>query len=290
VESRLEIIIKSCLYGLRVGVASPAEQYAACRVIEATGVVLGGGADAFCEQIESPLKRIIIMAGRATPVRAGALRALSLCNFMCASDDVTTESLLDLCEAVAAAEYRNDPVPAFLRATALDCWALLSTTIQDIYVADRDDTYMGRGLVLLPLLKECLEDTNADLRSAAGECVALIHECRLNLGLDDAASTTERRFRRGSWDGSEWEVIMDEVKQRIAELSVESGHHMSKKAKKAQRATFREFMSTIVDDDSPCEVVTFRGGNLTLRSWREIIQLNFIRHCLQGAFQIQLRK
>merc|ERR1712008_561102 len=30
------------------------------------------------------------------------------------------------------------------------------------------------------------------------------------------------------------------------------------------------------------------GGKLTLNSWKEIIRLNFIRHCLQGGFQIQL--
>ncbi len=83
-------------------------------------------------------------------------------------------------------------------------------------------------------------------------------------------------------------MIMDEVKQRVAELSVESGKHMSKKAKKEQRQTFREFMSTIVDDESPNEVVAFRGGQMTLNNWREIIQLNFIRHCLQSGFQVQL--
>ena len=81
---------------------------------------------------------------------------------------------------------------------------------------------------------------------------------------------------------------MDEVKQRISELSVESSHHMSKKAKKEQRQTFREFMATIVDDEPPCEVVAFRGGTLTLNSWKEVVQLNFVRHCLQGGFQIQL--
>jgi len=120
--------------------------------------------------------------------------------------------------------------------------------------------------------------------------MALIHEARLNLGIteDEGENASERRFRRGSWDGSEWEVLMDEVKQRIAELSVESGYHMSKKAKKEQRATFREFQATIVDDERPEEVVSFRGGNITLKTWREIIQLNFIRHCLQGGFQIQL--
>jgi hypothetical protein len=63
---------------------------------------------------------------------------------------------------------------------------------------------------------------------------------------------------------------------------------MSKKDKKDQRKTFREFTTTIVDDESPCEVIAFRGGQLTLESWREIIQLNFIRHCLQSGFQAQL--
>ena len=81
---------------------------------------------------------------------------------------------------------------------------------------------------------------------------------------------------------------MDEVKQRIAELSVESSHHRSKQAKKEQRSNFRDFNNTIVDDESPEEIVNWRGGKLTLNSWKEIIQLNFVRHCLQGGFQIQL--
>jgi hypothetical protein len=81
---------------------------------------------------------------------------------------------------------------------------------------------------------------------------------------------------------------MDEVKQRITDLSVESSHYMSKQQKKKQRATFRDFMHTIVEDESPNEVVNWRGGKLTLTSWKDIIQLNFVRHCLQGGFQIQL--
>ena len=83
---------------------------------------------------------------------------------------------------------------------------------------------------------------------------------------------------------------MDELKQRVAELAVESGHHMSKKAKKQQKATFREILATVVDDEAPSHVVSFRSGgaDLVLTSWREIIQLNFVRHCLQGGFQVQL--
>jgi hypothetical protein len=203
---------------------------------------------------------------------------------------------MDLCEKVGAEKFRGEKVSPLLRAAALDSWSLLATTFHDAHIAHgdaNDDSYaddLGRGLILLPLLASCLESPDVGLRSSAGECVAYIHECRLNLGLDEdeAENVTQRLFRRGSWDGSEWEVLMDEVKQRIGELSVESGHHMSKKTKKEQRSTFREYMATIVDDESPTEEVNFRGGKLKLTSWKEIIQLNFVRHCLQGGFQVQL--
>jgi len=283
-------LVPACLYGLRGGIAKPAEQYAACRVLEATALILGGDNDEYFESIEKHLRRVVMTTTRAVQVRGAALRTLSMANFICSTDTDTTQSLLNLCEEVCAPEYRNESVTSILRATALDCWALLSTTMHDAFIAGDDDFQTGRGLQILPLLKHCLDHTSVELRSAAGECVALIHESRLKLGVEkeDCDNASDRRYRRGSWDGSEWEVLMDEVKQRVAELSVESGRHMSKKAKKEQRATFREFMATIVDDEPPEEVITFRGGTLELHSWKEVVQLNFIRHCLQGGFQIQL--
>jgi hypothetical protein len=281
-------IFKACLFGLRVG--QPAEQYAACRVLEAASVIMGSDQDQWCEQLDRPLRRVVMTTSKAVPVRMAALRAMAMTVFISSSDVAVTEAVLDLCQEVAAPQYRNEDTPVALRGTGLDCWALLATTLVDFRLAGQDDIQMGRGLEILGLLKDCLETTSVDLRSAAGECVSLIHETRLNMGIaaDEGENTTARRFRRGSWDGSEWEVLMDEVKQRIAELSVESGYHLSKKAKKQQRATFREFMGTIVEDEAPEEIITFRNGNLTLTNWREIIQLNFVRHCLQGGFQIQL--
>ena len=143
---------------------------------------------------------------------------------------------------------------------------------------------------MLPLLKECLENEGSpDLRTSAGECVTFIHECRIQLKDEDGENTTERKYQQASWEGTDWEVIMDEISQRVSELAVQSGHHMSKKAKKAQRATFREYMATLLEDESPEEAVSMRNeGSLTLTSWREIVQLGFIRSSLQSGFQIQL--
>jgi hypothetical protein len=291
-------LCEACMSSLRGGSgnASPAEQYAACRVIEACSVVLGEDRDDVVEMWNEPLKKVVNATGRATQVRVAALRCLSMIHFICGTDCLEDQedcsAVMDLCEKVGAEKFRGEKVHPLLRAAALDCWALLATTFHDARIAAgdaNDDTIaLGRGLTLLPLLASCLESTDVGLRSSAGECVAYIHECRLSLGENEAENVTERRFRKGSWDGSEWEVLMDEVKQRVAELSVESGHHMSKKTKKEQRAAFRDIMSTIVDDESPEEEVNFRGGKLSLTSWKEIIQLQFVRHCLQSGFQVQL--
>lgn len=285
----------ACAHSLRSGQSSASEQYAACRVLEAASVALGANEEDWVESIDKPLRRAVMATARAVPVRAAALRALSLSAVICAANDtVVGESLQDLCEAVAAPQYRNQAVPASLRAAALDCWALLATLQDDLHLAGQDDVQMGRGLALLELLKDCLDDPSVELRSAAGQCLALVHEARLHLGVTDddseaAANATARRYQQGSWEGSQFEVLMDEVRQRVAELSVESGHHLSKKAKKEQRATFREYMATIVDDEAPEQEIHFRSnGSLTLQTWKEIVQLNFVRHCLQSGFQIQL--
>ena len=278
----------ACLYSLRAG--SPSEQYAACRVLEATAVVFQGDQDEWIHSMEKQLHRTVQITSRATVVRAAALRAWSMSVFIGSSEIEATHALLDVCEDVAQDSYRNESVPATLRAMALDCWTLLATTLSEYAVAGNDHVSHGRGLSLLPLLKNCLEhEASSDLRAAAGECIAFIHECRLSLHTESGENTTERRFQQGSWEGTDWEVTMDEIRQRVSELAVQSGHHMSKKAKKAQRATFREYVATIVDDEPPEELVAMRNeGSLTLTSWKEIVQLGFIRAALQGGLQIQL--
>jgi Interferon-related developmental regulator (IFRD) len=282
-----ETLLQFCMSSLRNG--SAAEQYAACRCLEAQAVVLGSDRDDYFEAVEPNLKRVVMMTARASMVRAAALRALSVANFICSTDDVSTDALLDLTEDVAGTTYRQQNVPASLRATALDCWALLATTVQEFYISGGDEDTTGRGLSLLPLLLSCLHDSSSmELRSAAGQSMALIHEFRLSLGDEDGETTTERKYGKGGWDGSFYEDVVYEIQQRVTELSNQSGHSISKKAKKEQRSAFRDFLNTIVDNESPKDTVLFRGGSLELTCWKDIVQLQFIRHCLQGGFQIQI--
>jgi Interferon-related developmental regulator (IFRD) len=288
VNDSIDALRTAALYSLRVG--QPAEQYAACRVLQVASILLGDNQEDWVRSIEETLRRIVMTTSRPTMVRAAALAAWSMAVFINVSDTAEAEGLMDLCEQVAQDQYRNQETPLALRATALDAWALQATTIDDFYLSGQDDSQIGRGVALLELLKDCLEVSSVDVRSAAGQALSLIHESRLHLGVgeDETENATERRYAQGTWEGSDQEVIMDEVKQRIAELAVESGKHLSKKTKKEQRATFREYQATLVDDESPDEDLNVRNCDLTLTSWRAIIQMNNVRQALQGGFQIQL--
>ena len=215
---------RACLHSLRQQ-QQPSEQYAACRCLEAASVVLGAQEDEWVESLDQPLRRTVLMTTKATAVRMAALRALSMAVFVGATETETTEALMDLCEQicfptsatagtdvtsldddndeeVAAASNKNKnrnreetATPTSLRATALDCWALLATTVHDFYLAGQDDTQMGRGLALLSQLAQCLEDSNSsnngslDLRSAAGRMPGLDSRSALE-------SRCGRRWRR----------------------------------------------------------------------------------------------
>jgi len=288
-DARLEIVQACRSSGLERG---PAEQYAACRVLEALALILPSHYveddedNSHAQQIQSMLRRVVMATGRAPLVRGAALRAMSLTAFV-SGDEVIVEGLMDICEEVMATKWRGQEVPSALRATALDCWTLLSTAISSVYVSGKSDLHTGRGCLLLdPLLLGCLDSPHAELRAAAGECVVVIHEARA-----EVLQQEEEWNASEPWEGSEWEEAMDEMQQRMAELATESTKHMSKRAKKQQRATFRDFLGTISEqEEAPEETITLKGGALTLSltTWGDLVRLNFIRHCLQGGFQMQL--
>lgn len=304
VGQQTEGILAGCFLSMRIG--NPSEQYAACRVIEALAVILASSTtwtEGIYREVEKYLLKLISSTHRASAVRAAAFRALGMVVFWGDEDEeddrIITEATMDLCEQVAQKEYRGHTVSPMLRGAALSVWTVLATTLHDVYVSGRDDVSTGRGLLLLPLLLECLEQTeDLSLRASAGQCVTYIHAARVALGVVDedrtkngektTLNTTQRQYQQGSWEGSEWEGIMAEIEQTISDLSTQSGHHLSKKAKKEQRAYFRDYLATIQDNEDPEEVVQFRAGTLELTSWKDIVVLQFFRRCLQGGFQLQL--
>ena len=297
VENYRDALLESCLqYALYKGSSTPAEQYAACRVLEAMGVLIGSDHDLY-EQTSKRLTRTIQSTHRASAVRTAALRALGMIVF-CGDDvdDVIVESVMDLCETIIlASEYRGQPTPISLKAGALQVWTVLATSLHVLYVSGNDDATTGRGLPLLSKIVECLDSESTSesalqLKEAAGQAAVYIHDARLRLGADESqvANATDAQYKLGSWEHTEYEDIMEEITQSVYQLAHASGHYMSRKAKKEQRQVFRDYLGTLQDNEDPVHVVQFRGGSLELTTWKDVIALEYMRRCLQGGFQVQL--
>ena len=291
------LIEACCQHVLYRGTSSPSEQYAACRVLEALGVLTENSHDLY-EEISKRLMRTIHSTHRATPVRSAALRALGMV-VLCGGDemdDLITESVMELCETIITTpDYRGQTTPPVLQAAAFQVWTILATTLHEWYVSGKDDGTTGRGLPLLPTILQCLEDESTSesalqRKEAAGQAVVYIHDARLRLGADESQveNTTDAQYKLGSWENTEYEDIMEEITQSVYQLAHASGHHMSKKAKKEQRSVFRDFLNLLQDNETPDHVVQFRGGSLELTTWKDIITLEYMKRCLQGGFQIQL--
>ncbi|KAL3919736.1 MAG: hypothetical protein SGILL_003604 [Bacillariaceae sp.] len=297
VEQYRDNLLESCLqYALYKGSSSPAEHYAACRVLEALGVLIGSDHDLY-EQTSKRLIRTIQSTHRASAVRTAALRALGMIVF-CGDDvdDVIVESVMDLCETIIlASDFRGQPTPTNLKAGAFQVWTVLATSLHILYVAGSDAATTGRGLPLLPIVLECLENESTSesalqLKEAAGQAVVYIHDARLMLGADESQveNTTDAQYKLGSWEHTEYEDIMEEISQAVYQLAHASGYHMSRKAKKEQRQVFRDYLGMLQDNEDPVHVVQFRGSSLELTTWKDVIALEYMRRCLQGGFQIQL--
>ena len=122
-------------------------------------------------------------------------------------DSLEVGNLMDFCEAVAAERFRGQTVDASLQATALECWTLLGTCPSDSDLAVVGNFSGNRACVtMLPLFQKCLEEADSSpshmhLKSACGECVALIHEARLDLGAEgedvEELNTTQQRYQKG---------------------------------------------------------------------------------------------
>ena len=161
--------------------STPAEQYAACRVVEASSVILIGrcwdriddddNGMVVVDALHGPLVKIVNATGRATQVRVASLRCLAMIHFLSSGggggrnttnndyhcfeeeedndhdgDDATMESVLKLCEQLSSGKkYRGEEVPWSLRAGALDCWSLLGSVLHDVRVAGGNGNRISNG-------------------------------------------------------------------------------------------------------------------------------------------------
>ena len=129
--------------------------------------------------------------------------------FICGSstDSLEVGNLMDFCKAAVVESFCGQIVNASLRATAPECWTLLGTCLSDSDLAGVNNFRGNRVCVtMLLIFQKFLEEADSSpshthLKSVCGECVALIHEARLDLGSKgedvEELNKTQQRYQKG---------------------------------------------------------------------------------------------
>ncbi|GJR33686.1 (R)-mandelonitrile lyase-like protein [Tanacetum coccineum] len=161
----------------------------------------------------------------------------------------------------------------------VSAWSFLLTTT-DGWTLD-PKSWQGS----ISYLSTLLEKDDRSVRIAAGEALALIFEIgnleKFSLG-GSKGSIEEGNTAR---DVTHIQGLRAKILNQVRDLAAEAGGKGSaKKDLNNQRNTFRDILEFLEDGYSPETTVKICGDSLTTTTWRQLIQLNFLKHFLRGGF------
>lgn len=174
------------------------------------------------------------------------------------------KQVLSFLEDVFCGESEGFKVPDTLKAAAVDGWMLLATTAPPRYMTH---TLRSR---LLPKFLLLLDSPCPELKLAAGEAIAVLNEHWVS--------------KEGFAYPDEEAAVLDAILDKLQELAREGSKRMSRRDKKAQRKSFREIEASVLENEPPEEVLSYRNRSFRLTSWAKIVQVEALRDALQGGF------
>ncbi|KAK4875162.1 hypothetical protein RN001_011584 [Aquatica leii] len=276
VHDRKLTIIDSIERGLRKG--RGLEQGAAAELAPLLCIQLGGDGS---DEVTTSLKPVLSTTANDNSVsalaRAKCCTSLALITYLAGGEMGDVLELMKQFQTIFSGSYlKGDGSIAnvsadvgALHAAALSAWTLLFTLMapSDVY------TMIGNGANFTPSLKQLsqlLTSPHLEVRLSAGEALAIVFE----LGRDYHEDFAED-FIPG---------LVDTLRQ----LATDSHKYRAKKDRKQQRATFRDILHYIEDDNLPDLQIRFGQEVLILDSWTRRKQYYAICHTLGSGLNMNL--
>jgi Interferon-related developmental regulator (IFRD)/Interferon-related protein conserved region len=232
-------------------------------------------------KVLAPLLQNIALDKSATPdARAKCCQSLALLHFLGGDDVGDLIILCQLLEGIFSGSYlKGDSTPsaangdsATLHAGALQAWGLLLTLIPSGDVVSLIETKQILGS--FKSLMGLLQSPHLDVRTTAGEAIALLLEC-------------------GRYHDEEFlEEYLPDLIEATKQLATDSQKFRAKRDRKQQRATFRDVLHYVEDDTLPDITIQVGSGvakeQLILDSWSIHHQYNCICNALGSGMNIHL--
>uniref|UniRef100_A0A804LM57 Interferon-related developmental regulator N-terminal domain-containing protein n=2 Tax=Zea mays TaxID=4577 RepID=A0A804LM57_MAIZE len=289
VENKYVTLLSQFINSIKRG--SVKEVCLACRCIGLLAITLGAGSSSHEIMDEShPHLLRVLQTWPDAQKMISALDCLAVVTFVGATDLAETQlSLKAIWDVIHPKSGSNvgvvrKPKPPLL-AAAVSAWAFLLTTIG----SSRRNTDSWKEPITF--LCSLLEAEDRAVRIAAGEALALCFELRMfDVSSSDEADVDSYTGEAG---GSKHQLFlnMQALKAKLSglvySLSMEAGGRgADKKNLNDQRDLFQRISDFIKSGECPEESLRISGKNGILRvtSWRESIQLNYMRRFLGRGF------
>jgi len=204
-------------------------------------------------------------------IRAKCSVALSLGHFITNNGLDSIDAIMDLFQSIFAGSFLkgNGAIPTHtpeissLHASALYAWTLLLT----IYAPS---TALRLAEKNIKRISELLDSPDVDLRIAAGECIAVLHEISCEC-IED-------------FEFDEMDLLCDKLKM----LATDSQKFRAKKDRRQQRSSFRDILRALEEKEPPNITVKFGRERLIIDSWCRKRQYDAFCYVLKSGMNLHL--
>jgi hypothetical protein len=259
VEKWRTTLAEGVMRGLKKGKES--EFKLAAQLLDVILLTLGAESEELYAEF-SPVLSVVIKDPTATSVvRSVAATSFGLLTFVGCTDQVTIKENVKMLEETFTNTHSTTLLPAVLRA-----WSLLLTTMPIKYIESEALAKYGKKLVSMLDLDEF------EARLAAGEAIALLFDM-----LQASKEEAEEDFDLGDYESY---LDIDDLIEKLKELSATSGHHISKKDKAKLKSSFKDILRSVESGSVPTETITVGNTKVEFDSWERLVQLNFVRQTL----------
>lgn len=259
VEKWRTTLAEGIMRGLKKG--REAEFKLAAQLLDVVVLTLGAESEELYAEFSPVLSVFIKDPTASSVVRSAAATSFALLTFVGCTDQVSIKENVKMLEETFTGTHSAAFLPAVLRA-----WGLLLSTMPVKYIETEALPKYGKKLVALLDLDEF------EARLAAGEIIALLFDM-----LQEAKEDAEEEFDLADYESC---LDIDDLIDKLKDLSATSGHHISKKDKAKLKSSFKDILRSVESGSVPTETITVGSTKVEFHSWERLVQLNFVRQTL----------
>ncbi|GAX82168.1 hypothetical protein CEUSTIGMA_g9596.t1 [Chlamydomonas eustigma] len=289
-ERHCETLIELCLKSLRKG--GDYEKEVASVVLGLHFISMPEDVYERLWDLVKPQLEKVALECDSSEAQTSAIECLAMCCFVTCEEPCSTKDIMSLLRRIYKMGDRGTS-----RAAALRAWSLLFISLSSQLVASEVEC------VLLDMADLLVGSRNVDVRTAAGEIVALIHSAYGVLNLEDLEKDGDDDCNACVLEGKSNIVMHEEgadhaeriesLVERMQDLATHNhgdALRASKRNKAAQRVVFRSILGKLERRSCKAEKVKLASGYvLEITTHDGQITLSAFRRLLGGGLQVHLQ-